>query len=150
MGRPHSSDLRQRFVAAPEDGMSAGAAGRRMRIARATAVRWAGTWQLEGRAEALPMGEDPRAEALEAQALQILGRLADKFDLLLGEIVSRLAGEGVDTSAASVSRPLTRHGITHKKHGRRSRADGRGHGPRPRRTARGDDGTGPLKARLHR
>ncbi|HDR29646.1 IS630 transposase-related protein, partial [Rhodovulum sp.] len=43
MGKPYSSDLRQRFVAALDEGMSASAAGRRMRIARATAVRWAAT-----------------------------------------------------------------------------------------------------------
>ncbi|HDR28639.1 MAG TPA: IS630 family transposase, partial [Rhodovulum sp.] len=44
MGKPYSSDLRQRFVAVLDEGMSASAAGRRMRIARATAVRWAATW----------------------------------------------------------------------------------------------------------
>ena len=34
MGKPYSSDLRQRFVGALDEGMSASAAGRRMRIAR--------------------------------------------------------------------------------------------------------------------
>ena len=115
MGKPYSSDLRQRFVAALDEGMSASAAGRRMRIARSTAVRWAATWQCEGRAEALPMGGDRRSEALEAHAPKILGWLADKPDLFLGEIVSRLATQGVESSATSVARLLTRHGITHKK-----------------------------------
>lgn len=68
MGKPYSCDLRGRFVAALDEGMSAGAAGRRMRISRATAVRWAATWQQEGRAEALPMGGDRRSEALEVHA----------------------------------------------------------------------------------
>lgn len=40
MGKPYSADLRQRFVAALDEGMSASAAGRRMRIARSTGVRW--------------------------------------------------------------------------------------------------------------
>jgi transposase len=115
MGKPYSSDLRQRFVAALDDGMSASAAGRRMRIARATAVRWAATWQREGRAEALPMGGDRRSGALETHASKILGWLADKPDLFLGEIVTRLAEEDVKSSVSSVARLLTRHGITHKK-----------------------------------
>jgi len=115
MGKPYSSDLRGRFVAALDEGMSASAAGRRMRISRATAVRWAATWQREGRAEALAMGGDRRSEALEAHAPEILRWLEEKPDLFLREIVSRLADAGVETSAMSVARLLIRHGITHKK-----------------------------------
>lgn len=115
MGKPYSSDLRGRFVAALDEGMSASAAGRRMRISRATAVRWAATWQREGRAEALPMGGDRRSEALEAHAPDILGWLEEKPDLFLREIVSRLADAGVETSAMSVARLLARHGVTRKK-----------------------------------
>ena len=115
MGKPYSSDLRGRFAASLDEGMSASAAGRRMRISRATAVRWAATWQREGRAEALPMGGDRRSEALEAHAPDILGWLEEKPDLFLREIVSRLADAGVETSAMSVARLLVRHGITRKK-----------------------------------
>ena len=115
MGKPYSSDLRQRFVAALDEGMSAGAAGRRMRVARSTAVRWAATWRREGRAEALPMGGDRRSEALEADASKILGWVRQAPDLFLGEIVARLAADGVETSVSSVARLLARHGITPKK-----------------------------------
>jgi transposase len=115
MGKPYSSDLRQRFVAALDEGMSASAAGRRMRIARATAVRWAATWQREGRACALPMGGDRRSDALDVHAPKVLGWLAETPDLYLGEIVARLASEGIETSGSSVARLLTRHGITRKK-----------------------------------
>lgn len=115
MGKPYSCDLRGRFLAALDEGMSAGAAGRRMRISRATAVRWAATWQQEGRAEALPMGGDRRSEALEAHAPEIRGWLGETPDLFLREIVSRLADAGIETSAISVARLLARHGITHKK-----------------------------------
>lgn len=115
MGKPYSTDLRQRFVAALDEGMSASAAGHRMRIARSTAVRWAATWQREGRAEALPMGGDRRSEAIEAHAPKILGWLEETPDLFLREIVTRLAAEGVESSMSSVARLLTRHGITRKK-----------------------------------
>ena len=60
MGKPYSSDLRQQFVAALDQGMSASAAGRSMRITRAAAARWAATSRRESRAEALPMGGDRR------------------------------------------------------------------------------------------
>ena len=115
MGKPYSSDLRQRFVAALDEGMSASAAGRRMRVARATAVRWAATWQREGRSEALQMGGDRRSDALEIHAPKILGWLEETPDLFLSEIVARLADEGIETSGSSVARLLTRHGITRKK-----------------------------------
>ena len=115
MGKPYSSDLRGRFVAALDEGMSASAAGRRMRISCATAVRWAAAWHQEGRAEALPMGGDRRSEALEAHAPEILGWLEEKPDLFLREIVSRLTDAGVETSAMSVARLLVRHRITRKK-----------------------------------
>ena len=76
MGKPYSSDLRQRFVAALDEGMSASAAGRRMRIARSTAVRWAATWQREGRAGALPMGGDRRSERLRHMRRRSLAGLS--------------------------------------------------------------------------
>ena len=56
MGKPYSSDLRGRFVALLEDGLSASAAGARLLVARSTATRWGKIWREEGRAEALPMG----------------------------------------------------------------------------------------------
>ena len=115
MGRPYSSDLRQRFVAVLDEGMSASAAGRRMRIARSTAVRWAAIWQKEGRVEARPMCGDRRSEALEAHAGTILGWVADTPDLFLNEIAARLAAEGIESSESGISRLLARHGVTRKK-----------------------------------
>ena len=149
MGKPYSSDLRQRFVAALDEGMSTSAAGRRMRIARSTAVRWAATWQREGRAGALPMGGDRRSEALEAHATKVLGRLEEKPDLYLSEIVARLTEESVESSVSSVVRLLTRHGVTRKKGCGRCGTGARGYRPCPRRMAGRDERSGPVKARLH-
>jgi transposase len=95
--------------------MSTSAAGRRMRISRATAVRWAATWRKQGHAEALPMGGDRRFEPLEAHAPEIPGWLEKRPDLFLREIVSRLADAGVETSAMRVAPLLVRHGITRTK-----------------------------------
>ena len=149
MGKPYSSDLRQRFVAALDEGMSASAAGHRMRIARSTAVRWAAIWQREGRAEALPMGGDRRSEAIEAHAPKILGWLDAAPDLFLSEIVTRLAAEGVESSMSSVTRLLTRHGITRKKDCGCCRAGAGEYRPGPHRMAGRDDRSGPVEARIH-
>lgn len=115
MGRPYSSDLRQRFVAALDEGMTACAAGRRMRVAKSTAIRWSSIWQRERRAEALPMGGDRRSERLEAHAATILGWVAETPDLFLSEIVERLASEGIESSESGIARLLARHGVTRKK-----------------------------------
>jgi transposase len=61
------------------------------------------------------MGGDRRSDVLEAHAPTILGWLEETPDLFLGEIVARLADEGVATSGSSVARLLARHGITRKK-----------------------------------
>jgi len=135
MGKPSSSDLRQRFVAAPDEGLSASAAGRRMRIARSTAVRWAATWRREGRAEALPMGGDRRSVALEVHAPKIPGWLEEPPDLYLAGNVARLAGAGIATSESGVAR---------RRILRPGRADARANPRRGRHRSRG--GTSPRVA----
>ncbi|MBB4268135.1 transposase, partial [Roseospira visakhapatnamensis] len=49
MGKPYSRDLRGRFVALLEEGLSASGAGRRLLVARSTATRWGKIWRDEGR-----------------------------------------------------------------------------------------------------
>jgi transposase len=115
MARPYSKDLRERFVAALNEGMNASAAGARMRVARSTAIRWASIWRTGGRAEAKPTGGDRRSEALEAHAETILGWVRETPDLFLREIVARLAAQEVATSQSGVARLLARHGGTRKK-----------------------------------
>lgn len=115
MGRPYSTDLRGRFVGLLDEGMSASAAGRRMCVAEATAIRWARIWRREGRADALPMGGGRRSEAIEAHAATILGWVAETPDLFLREIVARLRARGVAVSEGAVARLLARHGVTRKK-----------------------------------
>jgi len=115
MGRPYSHDLRARFVAALDDGMSASAAGVRMRIPRSTAVRWSAIWRQEKRACALPMGGDRRSGDLDAHADTIRDWLNDTPDLFLREIQARLAKRDVRTSTSAIDRLLTRHGMSFKK-----------------------------------
>nr|WP_299845270.1 helix-turn-helix domain-containing protein [uncultured Jannaschia sp.] len=115
MGRAYSADLRGRFVAALDEGLTASEAGRRMRVAESTAIRWAAIWRREKRAEALPMGGDRRSDALEAHAATILGWIEETPDLFQRGIVARLAARGAGTSATAVARLLARHGIMLRK-----------------------------------
>jgi transposase len=115
MAGPYSKDLRQRFVAALDEGMTASAAGARMRVSRATAVRWAQVWRAEGRSQAKPMGGDRRSETLEAHAEAILSWVRESPDVFLREIVAQLAARDVTVSQSSVARLLARHGVTRKK-----------------------------------
>jgi len=115
MGKPHSADLRRRFVALLKEGLSASAASRRLLVARSTATRWGQVWRSEGRAEAAPMGGDRRSGVLEAHAPTILALVEARPDIFLHEIVAALAMQGVETSEDAVSRLLRRHGVTRKK-----------------------------------
>lgn len=115
MGKPYSGDLRGRFVALLDSGLSASGAGRQLLVARSTATRWGLIWRTEKRCEALPMGGDNRSAALEEHAATILSWVEETPDIFLHEIVAQLAAKDVETSEDAVSRLLSRHGITRKK-----------------------------------
>lgn len=115
MGKPYSADLRRRFVALLDSGLSASGAGSRLLVARSTATRWGLIWRTEKRCEALPMGGDQRSAGLEEHAPTILSWVEETPDIFLHEIVAQLAPENVETSEDAVSRLLARHGITRKK-----------------------------------
>lgn len=116
MGRPYSKDLRSRFVALLDAGMSASGAGNRLLVPRSTATRWGSIWTTEKRCEALPMGGDRRSAPLEEHSDFILARVEEKPDMFLCEIVADLrASKDVIASENAVSRLLSRHGITRKK-----------------------------------
>ncbi len=115
MGKPHSKDLRSRFVTLLDAGTSASGAGKQLLVPRSTATRWSAIWTSEKRCEALPMGGDRRSAELEKHSAFILSRVEEKPDIFLCEIVADLASKDVTASDNAVSRLLSRHGITRKK-----------------------------------
>lgn len=115
MGKPHSKDLRSRFVTLLDAGTSASGAGKQLLVPRSTATRWSAIWTSEKRCEALPMGGDRRSAELEEHSAFILSRVEEKPDIFLCEIVVDLASKDVTASENAVSRLLSRHGITRKK-----------------------------------
>lgn len=115
MGKPYSSDLRERVVAAIEGGMSTRQAAARFAIGIATAGTWARLKRATGDVRPAKQGK-PKGSVLDAHADFILGLLAQAPDTTLDEMVERLQEErDVTIVRTAVWKFLDRHGRTHKK-----------------------------------
>ena len=115
MARAYSLDLRERVVAAIEDGMSTRQAAARFSIGIATAGSWARLKRSQGDVRAGRQGK-PKGSVLDAHAAFILGVIEDKPDTTLDEMVDRLAAErAVRIVRTAVWKFLDRRDMTHKK-----------------------------------
>ena len=115
MGRALSRDLRERVVAAVEDGMSCRRAAERFGVSAASAIRWRQLALRHGTPAARSQGGDRRSARIEAHGVLILEALERQSDLTLDELRSLLAEQGVSISIASLWRFFARHGISRKK-----------------------------------
>lgn len=123
MGKPLSTDLRSRLVAAVAGGMSRRAAAGRFGVSAASAVRWAQAVNTTGTVAAKPQGGDTRSHRIEAFSGVILTAVAAQKDISLVELAELLRTQhGVSFGASTVWRCLDRHGMTFKKNSARSRA----------------------------
>jgi len=135
--KPYPDEFRVLVVEQVEGGSSRRAAGQRLRVSAATAVRWAAHKRLTGRAERGPSKRRARSP-LEAHAGWLLELVDQEPDLTLDQIVERLAGAlQVTTSRSAVDRFFHRHGISFKKKPAGGRADAGGRGGRARAVAGG-------------
>lgn len=115
MGRPYSIDLRERVIAAVEDGMSTRQAAARFLIGIATAGAWARLKRATGAVKPAKQGK-PKGSVLDAHGDFIFGLIEEKPDITLEEIAERLAGErAVKVVSTAVWKFLDRHDMTHKK-----------------------------------
>ena len=116
MARSFSEDLRERFLQAVDEGMSARAAGRRFAIAPTTAIRWTRVWRETGRRRSQPRGRPHGHGKLAEHEGFLLGLYQAQGDLTLHELSERLADErGVRVHPASLWRFFAQRGITWKK-----------------------------------
>ena len=130
--KPYPDEFRVLVVEQVEAGSSRRAAGQRLRVSAATAVRWAEHKRRTGRAERGPSQRKARSP-LEAHAGWLLELVDREPDLTLDQIVERLAVElAVQTSRSAVDRFFHRHGISFKKKPAGSGADAGGRGGRAR------------------
>ena len=110
-----SVDLRERVVAAVEEGASRRQAAKRFGVSPTSAIRWYESFAQEGRIAPKPMGGDQRSQTIEAQADLIVSTYEAKPEIFLPELQETLAERGLRVGVSSLSRFFKRHGITRKK-----------------------------------
>ena len=115
MGQPLSMDLRERLIAAIDDGMSCRAAAARFGVAPSTAIRWHAQRRDVGHFKPKPQGGDMRSHRVEKRASDILALCEAKQDITLGELRIELSKIGLAVSIAGLHRFFKRHGMTLKK-----------------------------------
>lgn len=92
--KPYPDEFRVLLVEQIEAGSSRRAAGQRLRVSPATAVRWAQHKARTGRADRGAPKRPPRSP-LEAQTEWLLELVAQEPDLTLNQIVVRIAVSAV-------------------------------------------------------
>jgi transposase len=115
-----SADLRERVVAAIEQGASRRQAAKRFSVSLATAIRWHESFAQQGRLAPKPQGGDQRSHRIEAHAALILQTYETRPQIFLRELRDALQEHRVEVSTSSLSRFFARHRISRKK-GRRTR-----------------------------
>ena len=115
MSKALSVDLRERVVAAINEGLSCRAAAVRFGVSAASAIRWRALVRRQGDARPGPLGGDRRSGRVEAYAPLILGLLERQTDITLAELRAALAERGVDVSSSTLWRFFERRRITLKK-----------------------------------
>ena len=130
--KPYPDEFRVLLVEQVEAGSSRRAAGQRLRVSPATAVRWAQHKARTGQAGRGALKRPPRSP-LEAQTEWLLELVAKEPDLTLDQIVVRIAeARQLKTSRSALDRFFHRHGISFKKKPAGGRADAGGRGGRAR------------------
>jgi transposase len=112
--RPYSNDLRDRVVAAMENGMSCRDAGSQFDIAPSTAGNWHRLYRRTKSYAPLAIGGDRRWKLAE-EVGWVAERLAQTPDLTLAEVRNDLEARGVLVSYAGVQRTVRRLGLRFKK-----------------------------------
>ena len=120
MARAYSLDLRDRVVAAVENGTPCRAVAGTFGVSSASVVKWSQRFRASGSAAAKPMG-GKRPFALADERDWLLGRIAAKPDITLRALVGELAERGIKVSLYAVWHFLDKEGISFKKKRARQR-----------------------------
>lgn len=131
MARAYSLDLRERVVAAVQNGQSCRSVAGTFGISVASVVKWSQRFRATGSAAAKPMG-GRRPYVLEGERSWVLGRIGAAPDLTLRALAAELAERGIAVSHYAVWHFLVREGITFKKKPAHQRAGAARRGPAAR------------------
>src|SRR4051812_11325199 len=117
MGRPYSTDLRERVLRACEVGDESQAAiARRFEISESAVGSWLRQLRRDGRRVPKPHGRGFRSILDEDDAAVLRSLVAEKNDSSLAEYSQAFAVRtGEEISESSVCRALQRHGLVVKK-----------------------------------
>jgi transposase len=115
MARSLSRDLRNRVLAAIDDGASCRQAALRFNVSAASAIRWNALRRRRGDASPRPQGGDRRSHRIEAHAATILDLLESKRDITLVELKQALAERELAFGVTTLWRFFKRHRIRLKK-----------------------------------
>lgn len=88
MAKALSIDLRQRVVAAIDDGLSCRRAAERFGVSAASAIRWRSRLKEPGGITPKQQGGDRRSQRIEANSQLILDAVTAKPDITLAELGS--------------------------------------------------------------
>src|SRR5690606_5023784 len=121
MVRPYSLDLRERVVARVAAGETCRKVAATFGVSVASVVKWSQRYRATGSPAAKRMG-NTRPLLLLAERDWVLGRIAEKSDITLQDLVDELRAAGKRGSYGSVWRFLKAEGIRFKKKPARQRA----------------------------
>jgi len=121
MARAYSLDLRERVVAAVENGQSCRSVADIFGVSVASVVKWSQRFRTTGSAAAKPMG-GRRPFALQGERAWLLARIGEVPDITLRALAAELVGRGIVVSHYAIWHFLVREGITFKKKPARQRA----------------------------
>ena len=146
----YSCDLRERIIAAREDGHSAEEVARLFRVSRRSVERYRKTYQTTGAVEPKQRG-GYRRSCLEGHDGRLRAWIGEKKDLTLAELRERIARDlGIKVGNTALWHRLERLGLSYKKNAARRRARPGGPPGRPPKLARATKKLAGSKAGLYR
>ena len=131
MGKPYSQDIRERTIAAIEDGYTRNETAAMLGIGTAAVERYVRRRKRTGSLEPDKFGGHQRHKLADHEAAVRALVQAEPGQTLL-ELCGQLAARGIQVSKSALDRFLKAPGLTYKKNsrGRRTNAQRRGGSPR--------------------
>jgi transposase len=138
MPRPYSNDLRQKVVLTVENGASRRQAAKLFKVSVSVVIKLLQRVQATGEVSPAQFGGD-KVSPLAAHEADLRRWVAERSDITIAELQSRLLERGTRTSPAAIARFLAKLGLTRKKRRREPPSNGAMTSPRPAKP--GSDGS---------
>ena len=113
--KPYSNDLRERAVAAVDEGMSCHEAAEVFKVGVSSVIRWVDQQRRTGSVSPKPMGGDRGSRIVGSDREWLLARIASAPDATLEELRRELAEHGLSVGYGTVWRFCAREKLSFKK-----------------------------------